>query len=97
VVFQWTVRHLSNEAFGLWRSAILSGHLGNGGGFVDEDKSLRIEARLSSPQGLTSYDDVFPILLGTANALFLNGSLRWRRKRKMPIGSPSHFSSPSEL
>jgi hypothetical protein len=77
------VRHLINEPFALWRPAIVSGHLGGGGGFVDEDKSLRIEARLLFAQGLTGRDDVFPILLGGADALFLNASLRWRRKRKI--------------
>jgi hypothetical protein len=69
------VRHLINEPFALWRPAIVSGHLGGGGGFVDEDKSLRIEARLLFAQGLTGRDDVFPILLGGADALFLNASL----------------------
>ncbi len=77
------VRHFINEPFALWRSAIVSGHLGGGGGFVDEGKSLRIKGRLLFPQDLTGSGDVFPILLGSVHALFFKGSLRWRRKRKI--------------
>jgi hypothetical protein len=34
-------------------------------------------------QGPTGGGDVLPVLFGRADALFLNGSLRWRRKRKI--------------
>jgi hypothetical protein len=46
-------------------------------------KASRIESRLLFPQSLTGRDDVLPILLGGADAPFLDGSLRWRRKRKI--------------
>jgi len=77
------VRHLINEPFAPWRSAIESGHLGGGGGFVDEDKSFRIKSPLFLPQDLTGSGDVFPVLLGSVHALFLKGSLRWRKKREI--------------
>ena len=77
------VRHLVNEPFALRRPAIVSGHLGGGGGFVDEDKSFRIKSPLFLPQDLTGSGDVFPVLLGSVHALFLKGSLRWRKKREI--------------
>jgi hypothetical protein len=52
---------------------IEAGHLGGGGGLIDEDKLLRIKGWLFFPQGLTSRGDVGPILFGCVYALFFKG------------------------
>jgi hypothetical protein len=39
--------------------------------------------RLCFPQGLAGEGDILPVLFGRPDTLFLNGSLRWRRKRKI--------------
>jgi hypothetical protein len=43
---------------------IETGHLGGGGGLIDEDKLFRIKDFLFFPQRLTGRDDVGPILFG---------------------------------
>jgi hypothetical protein len=73
---------LINQPFAPGSPAIKAGHLGGRSGFVNEGQSFRIKGRLCFPQGFTGGDDVLPVLLGSADTLFLNGSLRWRRKRK---------------
>jgi hypothetical protein len=89
-----TVWDLINQPFALGSPAIKAGHLGGRGGFINEGKSLRIKGRLCYPQDLTGGGDVIPTLLGRADTLFLKGSLRWRRKRKIADWT---FPSPSEL
>src|SRR5262249_54331066 len=74
---------LINQPFALGSPAIKAGHLGRCCGFIDEDQSFRIKGRLCFPQGLTGGGDVVSILFGRVDTLFLNGSLRWRRKRKI--------------
>jgi hypothetical protein len=49
----------------------------------NEGKSFRIKGRLCFPQGLAGEGDILPVLFGRPDTLFLNGSLRWRRKRKI--------------
>jgi hypothetical protein len=79
--FPMTVWDLINQPVG--SPAIKAGHLGGRCGFIDEGLSFRIKVgcafRKASPDG----GDVFPILFGRVDTLFLNGSLRWRRKRKV--------------
>ena len=68
--FPVAVRHLINEPFALRSPPIEAGHLGGGGGLIDEDKLLRIKGWLLFPQGLTGRGDVGPILLGCVDAFF---------------------------
>jgi hypothetical protein len=58
------VWHLINEPFALRSPAIEAGHLGGGGGLIDEDKLFRIKDFLFFPQRLTGRGDVGPILFG---------------------------------
>src|SRR5215470_16872321 len=76
-------RHLLNEPLAFRSPAIETGHLGGGAGLINEDKSFRIKGWLCFPQGLTSRDDVFPILLRGVYALFLKVKLRWWRNREI--------------
>jgi len=62
--FPVAVWHFINEPFALRRPAIEAGHLGGGGGLIDEDKSFRIKGFLFFPQGLTGRGDVGPVLFG---------------------------------
>jgi hypothetical protein len=68
--FPMAVRHLIDEPFALRSPAIEAGHLGGGGGLIDEDKVLRIKGWLFFPQRLTGRGDVGPILLGRVYAFF---------------------------
>jgi hypothetical protein len=60
VVFQWPY----GEPFALRNPAIEAGHLGGGGGLIEEDKLFRIKGFLFFPRGLTGRGDVGPILFG---------------------------------
>jgi hypothetical protein len=59
-----------NQPFALRSPAIKTGHLGGGGGFIDEDKPFRIKGWLFLPQGLTGSGDIFTIFFGGVHALF---------------------------
>jgi hypothetical protein len=58
------VWHFIDEPFALQSPAIEAGHLGSGGGLIDEDKLFRIKGFLLFPQRLTGRGDVGPILFG---------------------------------
>ena len=79
--FPVTVWDLIKQPFALGSSAIKAGILVVAA--VSSGQSFWIKGRLCFPQGLTGGGDVLPILFGRVDTLFLNGSLRWRRKRKI--------------
>jgi hypothetical protein len=62
--FPVAVWHLINEPFALRSPAIEAGHLGGGGGLIDEDKLFWVKDFLFFPQRLTGRGDVGPILFG---------------------------------
>jgi hypothetical protein len=59
-----------DEAFASGASAMGARHVGFGPGFVDEDKPLRIDRRLTRLPALTPPGDVRPVLFGGAKAFF---------------------------
>jgi hypothetical protein len=69
------VWRLINEPFALRSPAIKAGHLGGGGGLIDEDKFLRIKGLLLFPQGPAGRRDIGPVLFGGVHALFFKGQV----------------------
>jgi hypothetical protein len=65
--FPVAVWHLINEPFALRSPAIEAGHLGGGGGLIDEDKLFRIKDFLFFPERLTGRSDVGPSKKGGKN------------------------------
>jgi hypothetical protein len=90
--FPVTVWDLINQPFALGSPTIKAGHLGGRCGFINEGQSFRIKGRLCFSQDLTCGGDVVSILFGRVDILFLNGSLRWRRKRKIAVWLTFVFS-----
>src|ERR1700674_2946431 len=73
--FPVAMRHLINEPYALRSPAIKAGHLGGGGGLIDEDKLLRIKGLLLFPPGPTGRRDLGPVLFGGVHALFFKGQV----------------------
>jgi hypothetical protein len=63
-------RRFGDEAFASGASPMGARHVGFGPGLVDEDKSRRIDPRLTRFPPLTPLGDVRPILFGRAKAFF---------------------------
>ena len=72
--------HGGTASFATRRPATQAGHLGGSPGFIDEDKSPRVEVELPLEPGLAGYPHIVALLFARMYCLFLNVMSRLSKK-----------------